>query len=113
MNKELLKIIKRKTKRGYPEGELRNELQQQGLSETEINELFDSITGSSESDGTDTLPQENQNFLLIASGLGITGLALLSFNNGSLIGWLFILPAILFLAYYALKKISGSFERKE
>ncbi len=111
MNEELFKIVKRKTKRGYPEGELRNELRQQGIGEDEINELFDSITKPGTTVGYERADQSSQTRLLISACLGITGIALLSFNMGNDLAWLLVLAGIACLLPSLFKKISKEFKR--
>jgi len=111
MNEELLRIVKRKTKRGYPEGELRNELRQQGIGEDEINELFDAITKPDANTGYESASQPEQARMLVAACLGITAIALLSFNSGNNIAWLLLLTGIAFLLPSIFKKISKEFKR--
>ena len=111
MNEALFKTVKRKIRRGYPEGELRNELRKQGIGETEINEMFDSITKSDTNVGYESASQPEQARMLAAACLAITGMTLLSFNPGNNIAWLLVLTGIAFLLPFIFKKISKEFKR--
>src|SRR6218665_1818860 len=81
------KRIKRRLKLGYPAGEIKHEIMQEGLSEEAVENIFNSLNkASNDRSGYGSESAKSQAYILIGSGLLITGVAILSFSRESLLG---------------------------
>ena|SRR6478672_6626906 len=113
-NENLIQSVKKKLKAGYPAGEIKTELREQGYSEEKIEMIFNATVDPS-SQGKPIYSGEktgNQMLMLTGAGLLITGLAFLSLSSESFIGLSLLTIGGLLLLPFILKRISGEFERK-
>jgi len=74
---ELKSFIQKKLRKGYPQGELVNDLLREGYSAEEIDKaIYDSSKGNATSTGA----SENPVWFVITTGLGIVGISIISVN---------------------------------
>jgi hypothetical protein len=113
-NSELIHAVKRKLKSGYPAGEIKTQLREAGISEEDIDAIFNA-TVSASSSGEGIYRHEspgNQIFLLGGAGLIITGLAFLSLASESSIGMILTVVGAIMILPFIFKRIAREFERK-
>jgi hypothetical protein len=83
--------IKRKLRRGYPQGELINDLLKEGYTDHEIEEAFYKLSNPDKNTKkTTSFPL----WYVICTGLLITGIAILNIFHNSALGFLFLIPGI-------------------
>ena len=90
LSEEKKQEIKRKLKKGYPQGELFNEFLKEGLSEKEINEAMFSGNTSSDANNKSDPPVS----AVIGIGLIIAGISVLSIFNNSSLGYFFLFSGV-------------------
>jgi fatty acid desaturase len=93
-------LIRKKLKRGYPQGEIKEELRKEGYSEQEIEAAFNTLREhNSQSRGKFPIS------FVLGTGLVITGIAVLAIFPGASLGLFFLLGgAATFIVGFFLEK---------
>jgi hypothetical protein len=88
---EKIQEIRKKLKKGYPQGELINDFLKQGYSEIEIQDALYKLSNSKNANNKST---DFPIWYTVCAGLLITGISILNIFHNSALGFFFLIPGI-------------------
>jgi hypothetical protein len=87
---EKIQEIRKRLKKGYPQGELINDFLKQGFSENEIQGALYKLSKSKNTNKSVGFPL----WYVVCAGLLITGISILNIFHNSALGFFFLIPGI-------------------